>query len=68
MAVDLKLLGATPELSAPKRLFQTRVPSLEAGHYAVAPDGHRFLMDVPLEDAKPAPITIVLNWAAALQK
>ena len=36
--------------------------------YAVAPDG-RFLMIVPFaETAAPAPISIVVNWPATLQR
>ena len=35
--------------------------------YAVAPDG-RFLTNVSGDDAAAAPITIVLNWDAALKK
>jgi hypothetical protein len=35
--------------------------------YAVARDG-RFLLNVSAEDATASPITIVLNWDAALKK
>ena len=35
--------------------------------YAVAPDG-RFLLDVALDEATASPITVVLNWTAALKK
>jgi hypothetical protein len=35
--------------------------------HAVARDG-RFLLHVSTEDATASPITIVLNWAAALKK
>ena len=35
--------------------------------YAVASDG-RFLMNVTLEEATAPPITVVLNWDAALKK
>ena len=35
--------------------------------YAVAPDG-RFLMNVAVEEVTGSPITIVLNWDAALKK
>jgi hypothetical protein len=34
----------------------------------VTPDGQRFLINVPLEEDAPSPITVVLNWAAELQK
>ena len=35
--------------------------------YAVAPDG-RFLMTMTVEAATATPITVVLNWDAALKK
>ena len=37
------------------------------GHYVVARDG-RFLMITPVDDAVATPITIMLNWTAALAK
>jgi len=36
--------------------------------YDLAPDGRRFLVNVPLEEAKPAPIVVLLNWRQALQR
>jgi hypothetical protein len=30
------------------------------------PDGRTFLIDVPPDVAPPAPITVVINWAAGL--
>jgi hypothetical protein len=36
--------------------------------YDLAPDGRRFLVNVPLEDAKPAPIVVLLNWRQTLQR
>ena len=41
--------------------------NLARAQYAVARDG-RFLMITPVDDAVTSPITIVLNWAAALKK
>jgi len=35
--------------------------------YAVASDG-RFLMNVAVDEAKPSPITVVVNWMAGLKK
>jgi hypothetical protein len=34
----------------------------------VAADGQRFLMNVAVEAATAPPITVVLNWDAALRK
>jgi Tol biopolymer transport system component len=61
---------------APKPLFDVRqFPSnATAGgpfRYDVAPDGKRFLIDslaTATEDSDSAPITVVLNWPAALKK
>ena len=35
--------------------------------YVVSPDGQRFLMLVPASQAKPEPITVVVNWSALLK-
>jgi hypothetical protein len=62
--------GKTLEFGVPVPLFRTRLAS-GAGqlpgraHYAVAPDG-RFLMNTVIEDTAALPITVVVNWAAAL--
>jgi serine/threonine protein kinase/Tol biopolymer transport system component len=64
----------TLEAGAPAPLFPARLASggniyIGAGNskpqYAVAPDG-RFLMNVAVEGATAPPITVVLNWQAAL--
>jgi Tol biopolymer transport system component len=34
--------------------------------YDLAPDGRRFLVNVPIEAPKPAPIVVLLNWREAL--
>ena len=49
------------QISVTSRTTATR------GQYAASPDGQRFLLVVPLAEA-PAPITVILNWAAALGK
>jgi hypothetical protein len=36
--------------------------------YDVTPDGQRFLIDVDMSDVTAAPLTVVLDWTAALQK
>jgi hypothetical protein len=36
--------------------------------YDVAPDGQRFLLNVPLDDAADSSITVVVNWTAGLKK
>jgi hypothetical protein len=77
MAVSIAV-GAdsqTVEAGAPVPLFATRLASgsnipggvMSKPQYAVASDG-RFLMNVAVEGATAPPITVVLNWDAALKK
>jgi hypothetical protein len=71
MAVRVKL-DAAFEAHAPVPLFRTRlIPqgSQSLGlptAYDVSPDGQRFVVTIPPEDLGP-PITVVLNWIAALK-
>jgi eukaryotic-like serine/threonine-protein kinase len=71
MAVDVKSGPTTLELSPPKTLFPTRIKWMEiqavAHHYAPAPDGQRFLIINATDEALSSPITVVLNWTAALK-
>jgi hypothetical protein len=39
-----------------------------ARHYAAARDGRRFLISWATEEAQSAPVTVVLNWTAGLNK
>ena len=79
MAVPIRVASDRRAVDAgvPVALFPTRLASganaLAAGfnssaQYVVAPDG-RFLMNVSVDEAAPAPpITIVQNWTAGLNK
>jgi hypothetical protein len=53
-------------------LFSTRFTWMEiqavARHYAVARDGQRFLISRVTGEAQSAPVTVVLNWTAGLNK
>jgi serine/threonine protein kinase/Tol biopolymer transport system component len=63
MAVPVTLAGnGTVERGAPVSLFALRPGSL----YSVGPDG-RFLVNLILEDAPPAPINLIFNWAGPRQ-
>jgi serine/threonine protein kinase/Tol biopolymer transport system component len=65
----------TLEPGAPVPLFPTRLASganilsgaLSKAQYAVAPDG-RFLLNAAVDEGTASPITVVLNWDAALKK
>jgi Tol biopolymer transport system component len=73
MAVDVKL---SPEFQSgvPRALFTTRIRGgAGAGRtgfrYAVSPDGQRFLINTDADaEQDSAPLTVVLNWEAALKK
>ena len=79
MAVPIRVAsnGRAVEAGVPVALFPTRLASganvnaagfASRAQYAVARDG-RFLMNVSVDEAAPAPpITIVQNWTAGLKK
>jgi Tol biopolymer transport system component len=55
------------QAGTPRRLFSAPPPLLPVG-WDVAPDGKRFLFITTPNGGRPAPFTVVLNWAAALKK
>jgi Tol biopolymer transport system component/DNA-binding winged helix-turn-helix (wHTH) protein len=55
----------------PRRLFRTSIgaaPSAARDSYAVMADGQSFLIDARHERDRDAPITVMRNWAAGLQR
>ena len=69
MAVDVESTPAF-RLGVPKPLFQTRLNMLAGPtrRFGVSADGQRFLMHVPLGSEAVAPITVIVNWQAALKR
>ena len=66
MSVEVKA-DTTFQASIPQPLFDTRVDDHRSNNrYDIAPDAQRFLINVPIESQTAAPITVVLNWPAAL--
>jgi len=68
MAVDVTTFSGIGS-GIPRALFDTGLvvePTLD--QYAVTPNGQRFLLLKPVAGAAPTPITVVVNWAASLQK
>jgi hypothetical protein len=64
-------INATGQLEGgePQTLFQPGRLILNRGQaYAVTKDGGRFLVKVALQPSNVAPITVVVNWTAAIQK
>jgi hypothetical protein len=52
----------------PEPLFPTGLSLVTQRPYAVAHDGQRFLMPVPIDPRGVPPITVVLNWQMKLPK
>ena len=74
LSSDQKLMavgvGPGPSFGAPTELFQVRVAggaSQNRTHYVPSRDGRRFLINTPTGDPAMVPITVVLNWTAALK-
>ena len=69
-SVPVNTSGATLEVGTPVKLFQRRLQhdDNERNRWTISRDGQRFLLNVPLEDAAPRTIQVVLDWANSLQK
>jgi eukaryotic-like serine/threonine-protein kinase len=65
MAVSLDLSADPPKIGPPQPVFTLRFRGWDTRyHYAVFPDGQRFVVNNPIEGTQPMPVTIVLNWTA----
>lgn len=73
MAVPVTTEGAF-RVGTPTALFSTDLdPSGQLGiigrnQYLVTADGQRFLINQPRRDAGPSPVTVLVNWPAALKR
>jgi serine/threonine protein kinase/Tol biopolymer transport system component len=69
MAVDVTTGSGKFQASEPKPLFKQALDNLGQwrNSYAVSPDGKRLLMLVSAGEAKPEPITVVVNWPALVK-
>ncbi len=57
-----------PLIGQPKQLFRAPInTSSTRNHYAVAPDGQRFLVNVEDQNTYLSPITVVVNWIQGLE-
>ena len=66
MAVDIDTSKGF-QAGTPRRLFAAPPPVINVG-WDLAPDGKRFLFVTTPNGGRPAPFTVVLNWAAGLKK
>jgi hypothetical protein len=62
--------GRALEAGAPHLLFEATFPASTFCPYDVSRDGQRFIIagSPQVTPLPPVPITVVLNWAAALKK
>ena len=70
LAADGQLMSVAfsrDRASVPKPLFDTRASQNGEWSYDVTRDGQLFVVSVPMGEPAPAPIVVVLNWAAAVQ-
>jgi hypothetical protein len=67
MAVAVKS-GAAFEAGLPKTLFDLSEAKASYADYAVTADGQRFLFVRKLQEGGPAPLSVVVNWAAEVKK
>jgi Tol biopolymer transport system component len=65
MVVDINM-GSGTDPGIPRKLFDTGLTGLANHLYNVTPDGERFLILKPTGELEGTPITVVLNWTAAL--
>ena len=67
IAVEVNGKGSSFEVGRAKPLFEARRSGARY-FYDVSPNGQRFLINTPREQAASTPITAVLNWNTALNK
>src|SRR5262249_17201615 len=71
MAVAVKA-GASFEAGSPVALFQTHrrqpISALDVFSYDVSGDGQRFLIATRVDEANPAPLSVLMNWASEMEK
>ena len=65
-AVDVRL-SPTFEHGSPRPLFSTAMSLASRQIYDVTADGERFLVNAIAEETTAIPITVVVNWTAALE-
>jgi hypothetical protein len=69
VAVEVTL-GVTFSRGAPRPLFIAPVAQLGAGvtEFDVSADGTRFLVNALADQGHGVPITVIVNWTAALER
>jgi Tol biopolymer transport system component len=70
-AVSIDTRSGSAVVGPPTGLFRIPSPSgfsAVSTRYDVSRDGQRFLVSVPLEEAQPGALTVVLNWRSQLKR
>jgi eukaryotic-like serine/threonine-protein kinase len=67
MAVPIDATGQF-DAGVPQALFPTDTLTIVSPTYAVTKDGKRFLVNARPQQSSVAPLTVVVNWPAAIQK
>jgi serine/threonine protein kinase/Tol biopolymer transport system component len=72
MAVPIKASGGNFEAGPPVTLFQTKtrqaISALEVVSYDVSADGQKFLVNTKVDEPNAAPLSVILNWAAEMER
>ena len=71
MAVPVRL-ATSFEAGPPVVLFQTHmrqpISAQDLFSYDVTADGQRFLVNTKVEEPNAAPLSVILNWSAEMEK
>ena len=68
MAVEFRV-DPSVESGTPHALFNTGLNvDMARDQFAVSPNGERFLIQLPEQGGTETPVTVVMNWTAALRK
>ena len=67
-SLPVDLSGSSPRFGAPRQLFALPQTSIAGEYFDVSPDGERILALLPVENARPTPYTLILNWERLLEQ
>ena len=67
MAAKLKVVATALQALTPSALFEVGDDGNFGSPFAVAPDGQRFLVAVPIDEGT-QPLEVIVNWTALLKK
>ena len=61
-AVEVDLEGGV-NIGTPRPLFRAQMRFDRGDHYDVAPDGQSFVINTPMIETTPRPMSVALNWS-----